>query len=126
MTMFSALLFSFPPDETDGKSFVRNVPIPNEPGKDQNSESSRMKEIVEQTSKPELVALLFDLKRLLVRQCIRVYDRPFPMVCSDGVEAFLCSRCKGEWITRVLTKTCPAICPGGVSSEVLKRVLVLV
>ena len=60
MTMFSALLFSFPPDETDGKSFVRNVPIPNEPGKDQHSESSRMKEIVEQTSKPELVALLLD------------------------------------------------------------------
>ncbi len=31
ITMFSALLFSFPADDTERKSFVKNVPIPNEP-----------------------------------------------------------------------------------------------
>lgn len=63
--MLRALLFSFPPLESDRKSFVKDVPIPKEPSRrdDSTHHNARRDEI--RTLETYLSALFLDLQCFL-------------------------------------------------------------
>lgn len=86
ITIFNALLFSFPPLDTDRKSFVRNVPIPNEAVKKcirYIDAVQRARPAARRTNETKLVALLLKSQRLLVRQGIGVDDGPLTVIRAD-------------------------------------------
>lgn len=115
MTMLSALLFdSF---ESDWKSFVRDVPIPNEPIEPLSDMDICTSTPL--TGKADFIALFFDLERFVDSECIRVDDRLLLVVDTHTFVNLLCARSVDHWVTGVLSESRPPFCPGFVFHEVL-------
>ena len=102
MTMFNARLFSDPPLDALLKSFVRDVPMPNEPTRESACQYDVRSTAYSRTFETDAVTFLLQLHGLLHVQRVGEDDKLLRVIHADLLIDRLRAMRKREGVTRVL------------------------